>query len=100
MLKEQKPSNLKMPSRKNIRRACVTNKSHCSWSIKEKLMVLCYLECTDSVRATVKCFEIEPKQVRDWRDKKQELLNIALYVLTLNRGQQAQYPLLEEKLVD
>ncbi|CAG8813132.1 587_t:CDS:2, partial [Gigaspora margarita] len=96
----QKPSNLKMPSRKNIRHAHVTNKSHHSWSIKEKLMVLCYLEHTDSVRATAKCFEIEPKQVRDWRDKKQELLNAVSYVLTLNRGQQTQYPLLEEKLVD
>ncbi|CAG8841675.1 29259_t:CDS:2, partial [Gigaspora margarita] len=71
----QKPSNLEMPSQKNIRCACVTNKSHCSWSVKEKLIVLCYLKHINSMRATVKRFEIEPKQ-------------------------QAQYPLLEEKLVD
>ncbi|CAG8708938.1 14152_t:CDS:1, partial [Gigaspora margarita] len=75
----QKPSNLKIPSRKNIRCACFTNKSHRSWSVKEKLMVLCYLEHTDSVKATVKCFEIEPKQVCDWCKKKQELLNAAPY---------------------
>ncbi|CAG8836144.1 4537_t:CDS:1, partial [Gigaspora margarita] len=55
-------------------------------SVKEKLMVLCYLERTDSVRATVKCFKIEPKQVHDWHDKKQELLNTAPYVLILNCG--------------
>ncbi|CAG8775004.1 33572_t:CDS:1, partial [Gigaspora margarita] len=51
-----------MPSQKNIRCACVTNKSHHSWSIKEKLIVLCYLEHIDSVRATAKHFKIEPKQ--------------------------------------
>ncbi|CAG8781016.1 20319_t:CDS:1, partial [Gigaspora margarita] len=33
-------------------------------------------------------------------NKKQELLNAAPYVLMLNCNQQAQYPLLEEKLVD
>src|SRR6185437_9069911 len=63
-------------------------------------MVLCYLECINNVRATTRRFEIEPKQVRDWRDKKQELLNAAPYALTLNRGRQAQYPLLEENLID
>ncbi|CAG8527632.1 29800_t:CDS:1, partial [Gigaspora margarita] len=63
-------------------------------------MVLCYLKRIDSVRATTKCFEIEPKQVHNWCDKKQELLNIAPYVLMLNHSQQVQYPLLEKKLVD
>ncbi|CAG8851311.1 40431_t:CDS:1, partial [Gigaspora margarita] len=53
---------------------------------------------TDSMRATAKCFEIKPKQVCDWCDKKQELLNAAPYVLMLNCGWQAQYLLLEEKL--
>jgi hypothetical protein len=52
------------------------------------------------VRATAKRFSIDPKQVRDWQNKKQELLNAAPYVLTLNRGRQAQYPLLEEKIVE
>ncbi|CAG8817761.1 36087_t:CDS:2, partial [Gigaspora margarita] len=81
-------------------RAHITNKNHCSWSVKEKLMVLCYLKRTNSVRATAKHFEIEPKQVCDWHNKKQELLNVALYVLMLNYGQQARYLLLEKKLVD
>ncbi|CAG8774403.1 31999_t:CDS:2, partial [Racocetra persica] len=75
-----------MPSRKNIvRRACVTNKSHRLWSVKEKLMVIFYLERINSVRATAKHFEIKPKQVHEWRNKKQELLNAAPYALTLNR---------------
>ncbi|CAG8545839.1 42800_t:CDS:2 [Gigaspora margarita] len=31
---------------------------------------------------------------------KQELLNAAPYLLTLNRGRPAKYPLLEERLVE
>ncbi|CAG8761700.1 37776_t:CDS:2 [Gigaspora margarita] len=52
-------------------------------------MVLCYLERINNVKATMKHFEIEPKQVYNWCDKKQELLNSAPYVLTLNCEQQA-----------
>ncbi|CAG8853988.1 2732_t:CDS:2, partial [Gigaspora margarita] len=59
-------------------------------SAKEKLMVIYYLERTNNVRATAKCFDIELKQVREWHSKKQELLDAASYVLTLNHGQQAQ----------
>ncbi|CAG8575880.1 390_t:CDS:2 [Cetraspora pellucida] len=88
-----------MPSRKNIaRRACVTNKSCRSWSVKEKLMVIFYLERINSVRATTKRFEIEPKQVCEWRNKKQELLNAASYALTLNCGRQAHNENTEEVL--
>ncbi|CAG8847459.1 17876_t:CDS:1, partial [Gigaspora margarita] len=91
----------RMSPQKNIaRHAHVTNKSHRLWSIKEKLMVVFYLECINSVRATAKRFEIEPKQVHEWRNKKQELLNAAPYALTLNHGRQVQYPLLEENLID
>ncbi|CAG8833431.1 15372_t:CDS:1, partial [Gigaspora margarita] len=63
-------------------------------------MVIYYLERTNNIRATAKRFDIELKQVRKWRSKKQELLNAAAYVLTLNRDQQAQYLLLEEKLIE
>ncbi|CAG8828940.1 11567_t:CDS:1, partial [Gigaspora margarita] len=38
--------------------------------------------------------------VCEWHSKKQELLNATPYVLTLNRGQQAQYLLLEKKLME
>ncbi|CAG8843846.1 46520_t:CDS:2, partial [Gigaspora margarita] len=61
---------------KNITRcARATNKVRRSWSAKEKLIVIYYLERTNNVRATAKRFDIEPKQV-------------------------PQYPLLEEKLVE
>jgi len=63
-------------------------------------MVICYYEHVKNVRATARRFEIEPKQVREWVKKKQDLLNVAPYILTLNRGRQAHFPLLEEKLVE
>ena len=95
-------SALRMSSRKsnNKKRARITNKSRRSWTVKEKLMIICYYEQTNNVRATARRFEIEPKQVRDWVSKKDELLNTAPYLLTLNHGKQAQYPMLEERLVE
>lgn len=56
-------------------------------------MVIYYSERAQNNRATGRRFDIEPKQVRDWQSKKQELLNSAPYLLTLNRGRPAQYPL-------
>ncbi|CAG8597103.1 22158_t:CDS:2, partial [Racocetra persica] len=40
-----------------------------------------------------------PKQVREWLDKKYELMSADLYLLTLNSGHRAQFLLLEERLV-
>ncbi|CAG8800879.1 14953_t:CDS:1, partial [Racocetra fulgida] len=65
----------------------------------EKLMVISYYENVKNVRATARRFEIEPKQVREWLDKKYELMSAAPYLLTLNSGRWAQFPLLEERLV-
>ncbi|CAG8843444.1 31601_t:CDS:1, partial [Racocetra persica] len=44
-------------------------------------------------------FEIEPKQVREWLNKKYEFMSAASYLLTLNSGRRAQFLLLEERLV-
>ncbi|CAG8662820.1 10619_t:CDS:1, partial [Racocetra fulgida] len=78
------------PRKKSIvKRAHDTKKVHCSWSACEKLMVIYYFEHIQKVRETARRFDIEPKQVHDWLKKKQELLNAALYVLTLNRDRQA-----------
>ena len=95
-------SNIKMsPRRNNIKKSArITNKVRRSWNAKEKLMVICYYEHVKNVRATARRFEIEPKQVREWVKKKQDLLNVAPYILTLNHGCQAHFPLLEEKLVE
>ncbi|CAG8699490.1 2449_t:CDS:2 [Cetraspora pellucida] len=78
----------------------IGKKVRCNWSVRKKLMVVYYFECIKNVRATARRFDIEPKQVRDWRSKKQELLNAAPYLLTLNPGRLALYPLLERRLVE
>src|SRR2546423_747410 len=86
--------------RTTLKRSCSMKKTHRTWCACEKLMVIHYLECVNNVRGTAKRFGIEPKQVRKWRSKKKELFDAAPYVLTLNRGRQAQYPLLEERHVE
>ncbi|CAG8787339.1 13251_t:CDS:1, partial [Racocetra fulgida] len=78
----------------------ISKKVRRNWSVREKLMVVYYFERIKNVRATARRFDIEPKQVRDWRSKKQELLNAAPYLLTLNPGRPALYPLLERRLVE
>ncbi|CAG8788716.1 10699_t:CDS:2 [Cetraspora pellucida] len=62
-------------------------------------MIVHYFERIQNVRLTARQFDIKPKQVHDWRSKKQELLNAAPYLLTLNHDRPAQYLLLEEKLI-
>ncbi|CAG8852755.1 40589_t:CDS:1, partial [Gigaspora margarita] len=86
-------------SRSFTKKSHVRSSAQRTWSVRKKLMVVHYFERIQNVRATAKRFDIEPKQVRDWRNKKQELLNAAPYLLTLNRGRPAKYPLLEERLV-
>ncbi|CAG8686138.1 17171_t:CDS:1 [Cetraspora pellucida] len=78
----------------------ISKKVRHNWSVREKLMVVYYFERIKNVRATARRFDIEPKQVRNWRSKKQELLNAAPYLLTLNPGRPALYPLLERRLVE
>ncbi|CAG8554417.1 12255_t:CDS:1, partial [Racocetra fulgida] len=81
-----------------MKRAHITNKIRRSWCVCEKLMVVYYFEYIKNVRKTAKEFGIEPKQVRDWRKKKQELLDALPHALSLHPGRSAQYPILEEKL--
>ena len=67
---------------KNSGRARVTNKSRRQWNAREKLAIVIYFEKhpSQSVRATATRFNIEPKQVRDWRNKKNKLMNVSSYI--------------------
>ena len=70
---------------KSSKRSRVTLKKRRQWCVREKLMVLHFLDRSNSVRATARHFDIEPSQVRDWRihkgrnpyfsDLEQELAN-------------------------
>jgi Brinker-like DNA-binding protein len=68
------------------------------WNVREKLMIVHYFENNGSVRGTAKKFSIQPKQVRDWKKKKETLLATALHVIKLHPGKPAKYPILEGEL--
>ncbi|CAG8763666.1 12076_t:CDS:2, partial [Racocetra fulgida] len=68
------------------------------WSAKEKLMVIHYLEQSKSVRGTARKFNIQPKQVREWRKIKDQLIMAASHIEKLHPGKKATFPELEEDL--
>lgn len=84
----------------SARRAVTTQKIRRQWNAREKLMVVFYNENGHSVRETANKYNIEPKQVRDWKSKKGQLLSAAPYIQRLNTGARPKYPLLEVELVD
>ncbi|GES82929.1 pogo transposable element with KRAB domain isoform X3 [Rhizophagus clarus] len=54
------------------------------WNVREKLMIVHYFENNNrNVRGTAKKFNIQPKQLRDWSNKKGTLLTTALHVAKL-----------------
>ena len=61
-------------------------------------MIVHYFENNGSVRGTAKRFNIQPKQLRDWKNKKQNLLATSPHVIKLHPGKPAKYPKLEDDL--
>src|SRR3954447_12571554 len=81
------------------RRARTTEKKKRSWSAREKLMIIAYYEKGHSKRSTAEKFQIEPKQLRDWINNKEKLMNVASYTQRLNTGARPKYSLLEIELM-
>lgn len=87
--------NRKNPKARNR----LPQKKRRQWNVREKLMVVHYLENNGgSKRGTAKYFNIQPKQVRDWNNNKAKLLAFAPHVLKLHPGKSAKYPDLEDDL--
>src|SRR5687768_6169923 len=82
-----------------VKRARNTQKKRRQWNAREKLMVVLYQENGHSIRATANKYDIEPKQVRDWKSKKNDLMHVAPYIQRLNIGARPKYPQLEDKLL-
>jgi transposase-like protein len=61
------------------------------------MIVHCF-ENNGSVRGTAKRFDIQPKQLRDWKNKKETLLATAPHVAKLHSGKPPKYPKLEDDL--
>jgi transposase-like protein len=85
---------------KSVKRSRFTLKKKRNWSVREKLMVLHFLNGSNSVRATARHFDLQPNQVRDWRNKKDQLKASAPHLLKLHSGRQASFLELENELAN
>ncbi|GET50679.1 plectin-like isoform X1 [Rhizophagus irregularis DAOM 181602=DAOM 197198] len=55
------------------------------WNVREKLMIVHYYENNNrNIRGTTKRFDIQPKQLHDWKNKKGTLLTTAPHVAKLH----------------
>ena len=72
---------------KTVRKVCITSKQHRSWCAQEKLMVVCYHEHGNSVKKTVEKFNIQRKQVCDWKPKRDLLIGASPHLLKLHTGE-------------
>ena len=82
-----------------VKRATITEKKRRSWNALEKLAIILYQEKVCSVRSAANKFNIEPKQVRDWKKKKEILMKMRPHIKHLGVGQKAKYPELEQFIV-
>ncbi|CAG8486421.1 982_t:CDS:2 [Diversispora eburnea] len=83
-----------------LKKATITTKKKRSWNAREKLTIITFFEKNPQVS---KCnvatkFNIEPKQLRDWLKKKEQLLLAKPHIKKLTVGAKPQYPILEVKL--
>ncbi|CAG8695838.1 10104_t:CDS:1, partial [Scutellospora calospora] len=71
-----------------------------SWSVSEKLAIITYLEKNPnaSKRNTAERFNLQPKQLREWIKKKEELIRSPQHIRRLNNGGHAKYLMLETDL--
>ncbi|CAG8770778.1 19620_t:CDS:1, partial [Cetraspora pellucida] len=63
-------------------------KRNWQWTAREKLFVITYLKHVPgaTVHGTADKFNIQPKQIREWRNKEGELLLAQSHVKHLNTG--------------
>jgi len=62
-------------------------------------MVVYFLENNGNNKCeTIREFDIEPKQVREWSNNKAKLLVTALHIIKLHSGKLVKYPSLKDDL--
>ena len=83
---------------KRRKQARVTKKIRRQWCAREKLMILQYAQRVQSKRAAAKKFDIEPKQIRDWEGKREQLMSSASHIKKLHPGKSSSLPELENLL--
>src|SRR4051812_32711837 len=71
----------------------LSQKKRRQWNVREKLMIVHYFENNNrNVRGIAKRFNIQPKQLHDWTNKKGTLLMTASHVTKLHPDKPAKYP--------
>ena len=90
-----------MIHKKNLFKARLTQKKKRQWTAREKLFILTYLEKVPgaSVCGTADKFHLEPKQIRDWRSKRQQLMLAQPHIKRLNCGPRSRYPEIEDEVI-
>ena len=63
-------------------------------------MVVCYHEHGHSIKKTAAKFNIQRKQGRDWKAKKDLLMRASPHILKLHMGRKSKYPELEKELAE
>ncbi|CAG8770487.1 6789_t:CDS:1, partial [Dentiscutata erythropus] len=71
------------------------------WNAREKLTILTFLDKNPSASVcnTAAKFDIQPNQIRDWRNKRAQLQATSPHVKRFNTRFWPKYPELEEELV-
>jgi hypothetical protein len=57
-------------NKSSYKKSCITLKKKRQWCAREKLLIVYYAEQCGSNRLTAKKFEVEPKQIRYWKNQK------------------------------
>src|SRR5438132_7885433 len=88
-------------SNRSALKARITKKLRRHWHVKEKLKIIDYYEKNkNSINETSKKFNIQPKQLREWINKKNKLIKASPKLFKLHQGKPPKYPQLEKTLSD
>ena len=84
-----------------LKKATITTKKKRSWNAREKLAIVTFFERDPqaSKRNVAAKFNIEPKQLRDWLKKKNQLLLAKPHIKKLTVGAKPLYLILEVELI-
>ncbi len=58
----------------------ITLKKKRQWYAREKLLIIHYAEQCESNRLAARKFEVEPKQIRYWKNQKSQLESVTSYI--------------------
>src|SRR5437763_65264 len=88
-------------SNKSILKARITKKLRRHWNVQKKLKIIDYHEKNSvGIRETSRKFNIQPKQLHEWINKKDDLINSSPKLLKLHKERPPKYPQLENELSD